>query len=599
MAGRRRKRPASETAVRFGSVRRARGGSFVSFAAARASILLVSFGFVTACSLPQRRAPFPPRPPVVPVSYARLLAAEAAPQNWFTYSGNYRSERFTRLDRITKENVAQLRPVWTYEAESPGRLSATPLVADGVMVLTEPPSTVVALDARTGRRYWRHDPAVAEGTRNIGFPRTNRGVAVLGDSVFFGTLDARVLALDARDGAVRWSVRLGDNRAGYSITAAPLAMDGKIIVGMSGGEAGARGFLDAYDAGTGERLWRFWTVPSPDEPGGETWEGDSWKTGGGATWLTGSYDPELGLLYWGTGNPAPEWNGDGRAGDNLHTCSLVAIEVETGALRWHFQFTPHDLHGWDANQIPVLVDADWEGAPRRLVALANRNGFLYVLDRETGEFLRATAFAKQTWAERIAENGRPVRVPGMEPTEEGALVWPGNDGATNWYSPAFDPDRGTLFVRVREEASRYFKGGEECRPGQSCLGGRLESLPREPTRTYGAVRAFDLVTGDRRWEYRQRVPTPFGILATATGLVFSGSDGGRVYALDADTGEVLWNRETEGGGGGGAPMSFAIDGEQFLTVAGGRFVTTYGLPGGTPGGEETGSGGAAPRPPAR
>ncbi len=510
---------------------------------------------------------------VAQIPYARLAGSDAEPDAWLTYSGNYRSERFSRLDRIHRGNVHRLRPAWIHQTGTGGRVEVTPLVADGVMYIAEPPSTIAALDARTGRRLWRHDPGVPDETLNIGFPRVNRGVALLDDSVFFGTLDAFVMALDRSTGDVRWRVPLGDNRIGVAITAAPLAVDGKVIVGMSGGEAGVRGFLDAYDAGTGERLWRFWAVPEPGEPGGDTWEGDAWKTGGGATWLTGSFDPELGLLYWGLGNPAPDWNGDLRPGDNLFTCSLVAIDVETGELRWHFQFTPHDTHDWDANQIPVLVDAEWEGSPRKLVILANRNAFYYVLDRETGQFLRATEYSRQTWAERIDENGRPVLIPGMDPSEEGTLVWPSLAGATNWYSPAFDPNRRLLFVPTREMASWYYKSDAEYEPGTPFLGGGERRVVDEET--FGAVRALAL-DGSLEWEFRQLTPAVSGVMATAGDLVFSGTQEGNIFALDADTGEALWDFHA-GGQVRAAPMSFALDGEQFISVAAGQSVFTFGL----------------------
>ncbi len=523
-------------------------------------------------------------PAAAQVSYSRLAASDDEPEHWLTYSGNYRSERFTRLEQITPGNVSRLRPAWIYQTGTAGRVEVTPLVVDGVMYLAEPPSTIAALDARTGRRLWRHDPVVPDETLNIGFPRTNRGVALLGDSVFFGTLDARLIALDRTAGDVRWTTQLADNAVGYAVTAAPLAVDGKVIVGISGGEAGVRGFLDAYDAETGERAWRWWAVPGEGEPGNDTWGGDSWKTGGGATWLTGSYDPELGLLYWGTGNPAPDWNGDSRPGDNLYTCSLVAIEVETGELRWHFQFTPHDTHDWDANQIPVLVDAVWEGSMRKLVVLANRNAFFYVLDRETGQFLRATQYAKQTWAEGIDENGRPVLVPGMDPSEEGTLVWPSLAGSTNWYSPAYDPDRQSLFVPTREMASIYFKSEAEYEPGTPFLGGGERRLGGEAA--YGAIRALDPLTGERKWEFEMLTPAVSGVLATATGLVISGTMEGNLFALDADSGEALWDFHA-GGEVRAAPMSFAIDGEQFLSVAAGQSVLTFGLApaGGTAPGE--------------
>ncbi len=513
-------------------------------------------------------------PAAAQTSYSDLVRADETPENWLTYSGNYRAERFTRLDGITRENVARLRPEWIYQTSGSGRVEVTPIVVGGVMYVAEPPSTIAALDARTGRRLWRHDPGVPDETLNIGFPRVNRGVAVLGDSVFFGTLDAFVVALDRTTGDVRWRVPMADNKLGYAITAAPLAVDGKVIVGMSGGEAGVRGFLDAYDAATGERVWRWYSVPGEGEPGNDTWGGDSWKTGGGATWLTGAFDPDLGLLYWGIGNPAPDWNGDSRPGDNLYTDSLVALDVNTGELRWHFQFTPHDVHDWDANQIPVLVDAEWDGAMRKLVILANRNAFYYVLDRETGQFLRAAQYSTQTWAERIDENGRPVRIPNTSPSEEGTLVWPSLAGSTNWYSPSYDPNRGLLYVPTREMASIYFKSEAEYAPGTPFLGGG-ERRP-DADETYGAVRALNAITGDLEWEFVQLTPAVSGVMSTATGVVVSGTLEGNVFALDADTGEALWDFYA-GGGIRAAPMSFAIDGEQFISVAAGQSVLTFGL----------------------
>src|SRR5947208_960645 len=304
---------------------------------------------------------------------------------WLTYSGSYRSERSSPLTQITRDNVGHLRPAWMYQPAGAGALEVTPIVADGVMyVTTGAPATVIALDLKSGRPLWEWSRPIADTVHNLGFPRVNRGVAILDGTVYVGTLDCYLVALDARSGVKRWEVHVADNASGHSITAAPLALDGKIVVGVSGGEAGIRGFLDAYDAKRGTRLWRFWTVPSRGEKGNDTWEGESWVHGGAPTWLTGSYDPALKLLYWGTGNPGPDWNGDARRGDNLFSCSLLAIDVESGALRWHFQFTPHDVHDWDANQIPVLVDAEIGGRPRSLVVTPNRNGFPYALAPRRG-----------------------------------------------------------------------------------------------------------------------------------------------------------------------------------------------------------------------
>ena len=390
-----------------------------------------------------------PTPAFTPVSYERLLNAEQEPGNWLMYSGNYSSQRFSGLDQVDTENADRLRIKWVYQLRDLDRAETTPLVVDGIMFVTESPSTVIALDARTGRVFWRYEYQLPEEV-HFCCGRNNRGVAILGDRLFMSTLDAHLVALDARTGNVVWDTEVADATQGYSKTGAPLIVKDKVITGVAGGEFGIRGFLDAYDPDTGERIWRFYTVPGEGEPGNDTWEGDAWKTGGAPTWMTGSYDPELDLLYWGTGNPGPDWNGEAREGDNLYSDSVVALDPDTGELAWYFQFTPHDVHDWDATQIPVLADVEFDGGPRKLMLWPNRNAWYYVLDRDRGEFLRATPFGTQTWAERIDENGRPVRVPGMFPSVEGTLVSPPIEGASNWWSPQLQPaHRATVRDGVR------------------------------------------------------------------------------------------------------------------------------------------------------
>jgi alcohol dehydrogenase (cytochrome c) len=508
------------------------------------------------------------------VSYQRLKDAGREPASWLTYSGSYDSHRFSALDRIDASNVGRLRPVWIYQTSGGGELETTPIVADGVMYITEPPATVTALDVKSGRSLWSWSRPMPKEILTLGFPRTNRGVAILGESVYVGTLDNHVVALDALTGAVRWDVQIAENSLGYAITAAPLAIDGKILVGISGGEAGVRGFLDALDASTGERLWRFWTIPGPGEPGHETWSGDAWKTGGGATWLTGSYDPDLDLVYWGIGNPAPDWNGDVRPGDNLYTCALLALEGKTGRLRWHFQFTPHDVHDWDANQIPVLVNGEIDGRPRKLVVMANRNAFYYALDRESGEFLLATQYSKQTWAREIDERGRPSVLPNTEPTEEGTLVWPSLQGATNWFSPSYSPKTGLLYVAVREMGSYYFKSDVEYKPGEYFMGGGERALDGDDAA--GAIRALEVATGKTVWSFRQHSPPWAGVLSTAGGLVFAGSGEGNVFALDAATGEPRWQFQT-GGEVRSNPIAFEVEGRDLVAIAAGKAILVFGL----------------------
>lgn len=541
-----------------------RGSARQISSAARAAVLAVLLGWTTS-SAPSLDAQVP---------YDRLLRADREPANWLTYSGDYRSHRFSRLDHISPENVAGLRPVWVYQTEN-SMIETTPIVVDGVMFVTEPPSTVTALDARTGRRLWTWSPTMPKDVLFLGFPPTNRGVAILDSTVYVGTLDAHLVALDARSGALRWDVVVADNRIGYAMTLAPLAIDGKVIVGVSGAEAGIRGFIDAYDAQNGDRLWRFWTVPAAGEPGSDTWGGDSWQTGGGSTWLTGSYDPDLGLIYWGIGNPAPDWNGDARLGDNLYTCSLVALHEDTGELAWYFQFTPHDTHDWDANQIPVLVDAEIDARTRRLVVMANRNAFYYVLDRVTGEYLRARPYARQTWAEGLDGRGRPIVLPGTEPTEEGTRVWPSLQGATNWFSPSYSPTTGLFFVAVREMAAVYYKSKAEYQPGAYFLGGGEQAQAGD--QASGAIRALGVTTGEAVWDFPLHSPPWAGVLSTAGGLVFGGSEEGNVFALDAMSGEPLWHFQT-GGPVRANPISYALDGAQHVAIAAGRGVFAFALP---------------------
>ena len=506
----------------------------------------------------------------VALGAASLLAQDG---QWPMYSGSYDSHRFSPLTQITAANVATLRPVWAYQPPGTGSIESTPIVAGGVMYVTSGPTMVAALDLRSGKPLWEWTRPIAASVLNLGFPRVNRGVAIRDGTIYVGTLDGYLVALDAKAGIERWSVHVGENPTGHAITAAPLVVDDKVIVGISGGEAGIRGFLDAYDAKSGKPLWRFWTVPSPGEPGSESWPGDSWVHGGGATWLTGSYDPALRLLYWGTGNPGPDWNGDTRKGDNLYTASLVAIDVDTGKPRWHFQFTPHDVHDWDANQIPLLVDAEVGGRPRALVVTANRNGFFYALDRRTGAFVYGTPYAKQTWAKGLDDKGRPIEIPGMEPSDKGTLVYPSLQGSTNWASPSYSPATGMVYVPVREMGSVYFKTPTEYRPGTYYTGGSEKRLDEE---SWGAVRAIDAKTGKKAWDFALPSPSWAGVMSTAGGLVFSGSNEGNFYALDAASGKPLWQFQT-GGAIRSGPMSFLVGDKQHVAVAGGHALFVFAL----------------------
>ena len=509
-----------------------------------------------------------------PVTSERLLKASEEPENWLMYSGQYNSQRHSRLTAIDKSNVDQLEVKWVKQLETLADVETTPLVVDGVMYLTQSPSNVFALDASTGSQFWSYEHRLPEKL-SLCCGRQNRGVAILGETLFLGTLDAKLIALDAKTGTVQWETQSADPNTGYSKTAAPLVIGDKVISGIAGGEYGIRGFLDAYDAETGELAWRFYTIPGEGEPHNDTWEDDSWKTGGAPTWITGAYDPELNLVYWGTGNPGPDWNGEAREGDNLYSDSVVALDADTGELRWHFQFTPHDVHDWDATQIPILIDIEFDGRPRKLMLFPNRNAFFYVLDRVTGEFLRGTPFAKQTWAERIDENGRPIRIPGMFPSEEGVLVYPSVNGAANWWSNTYSPRTELLYVVTYDGADTFFIGEDEYVPGEMFLGGAPERLV--PQETYASmIRALEPRTGDTRWEFPLQPKTQSGLLSTASDLVFGGSVDGYFYALDAVNGTELW-RMNVGGNVKAAPISYMVGTVQYVTVAAGNSILTFGL----------------------
>jgi alcohol dehydrogenase (cytochrome c) len=490
------------------------------------------------------------------VSGERLLRAASEPHNWLHYSGTYFSQRYSTLSQITPANVRNLELQWVFQAQSLEKFEATPLVVDGVMYVTQAPNDVVALDARTGRVFWVSEYRAAPDSRPC-CGRINRGVAILGDTLFMGTIDAHLIALDAKTGRPIWKTQVADHRLGYALAHAPLIVKDKVIVGTAGGEYGIRGFLAAYDARTGKELWRFYTIPGPGEPGHDTWPGDSWKSGGASVWVTGSYDPELNLTYWGIGNPGPDWNPDVRKGDNLYSDSVLALDADTGKLQWYFQFTPHDEWDWDSVQIPVLVDMEWQGQPRKLMLWANRNGFFYALDRTNGQFLLGKPFVKQTWAAGLDERGRPIKVPNMGPSREGTLVYPGVQGGTNWYSPSYSPRTGLFYVPTWDNYhTTFYKFPVEYQPGRRFLGGTprvpLPSVRRGPVKTwdeeagYGAVRALDPRTGEKKWDFKMSDVTDSGILTTATDLLFSGGREGYFYALDARRGEMLW-KATLGG----------------------------------------------------
>jgi alcohol dehydrogenase (cytochrome c) len=508
-----------------------------------------------------------------PVRYDEIQAADRNPKDWLTYSGSYDSRRFSPVNQITPANASGLRLLWMRQFDmSESSIETTPLVVDGYMFITLPPNRIEALDARTGVVIWKYERPLPDHL-SLCCGYVNRGLAVLGGMLFFGTLDAHLVALDLRTGQVSWDVEIADYKAGYSITSAPLALKNLVITGVAGGEFGIRGFIDARDALTGKEVWRFDTIPHPGQPGSETWSDNSHKTGGGPTWLTGSFDPEANLIFWPTGNPSPNFDGDARQGDNLYTNCVVALDADHGTLRWYFQFTPHDVFDWDSTEIPILLDLNIAGIQKRLLAHANRNGFYYLLDRDTGSFRLAQPFAKQTWANRIDAHGRPELNPSAHPTQQGTTIYPGVGGATNWQSPSYSPLTGLMYIPVLDWGGIFYSRHAEYHPGELFLGGSFQFFANESSQ--GAVRALDALSGNVRWEYRNSATNIGGLLSTGGGIVF-GSQDQNFFALDAKTGHELWHVGT-GGRTVAAPITFLCDGKQMVTIAAGHDILTFGL----------------------
>jgi len=500
----------------------------------------------------------------------RLLNSAKEPQNWLMYSGDYAGRRFSALDQVNTTNAPSLVAKWVYQTAATGKLETTPLVIDGILYATAQDDRAFALDARTGRPIWMFQHPVPADIRPC-CGHVNRGLAAVGNKVFLATLDAHVIALDSKTGNVVWDIVSADYKLGYSYTLAPLVVKNLVIVGVSGGEYGIRGFIDAYDADTGQRKWRFDTVPAPGQPGHDSWEADSWKIGGAPAWMTGTYDPATNQLFWPTGNPSPSNRGEGRAGDNLYSNSLLALDPDTGKLNWYFQFTKHDEHDWDATQVPILIDPDG----KRLIAQANRNGFFYILDRTTGKLLHADAYAHTTWSDSKDTEGRPAPNSQSSPTLEGRTVCPGALGATNWMSPTFSPGTNLFYVTAREQCDIFSTAPQPYEAGHAYYGSAY--FPSDKAEPYwGALRALDPQTGKLKWEFKHLSPTWSGVLSTAGGLVFTGDAEGNLIALDAVSGKPLWHFQM-GGAVYASPMTYSVDGKQYVAIAAGSAIYTFGL----------------------
>ncbi|HUQ92289.1 MAG TPA: PQQ-dependent dehydrogenase, methanol/ethanol family [Bryobacteraceae bacterium] len=489
--------------------------------------------------------------------------------NWLTYAGDYQGKRHSSLHQITPANAGSIVPKWVYHMPKATALRTNPLVYNGVMYVTNS-NEVRALDARTGRLIWDYKDTRSKKSD------VNRGTAILGDRIFFVTSDVYLVALDRRNGAVLWQKQYGRLEDGVYASLAPMVVKDKVLAGVSGGDSGMRGYVAAFSAATGEEAWRIYTVPAKGEPGSETW-GDYREYGGAATWLSGTFDPDTNTLYWPTGNPWPDFYGGDRKGDNLYTCSLLALDPDTGKKKWHFQFTPHDTHDWDAQAWPVVVDLPFKGRPRKLVLHANRNGYFYVLDRTTGEFLQATKLVDNLdWATGIDAKGRPMLVPGKDPTPGGNRVCPGVRGATNWMSPSFNPATGLLYVVTLEQCDIFTSSAKKPEPKKNFSGGGANPKPTDLGKFY--LRAFDPATGKRVWQHPMTGPAESwaGTVSTAGGVVFFGDDDGQLVGVDAKTGKHLWHFQM-GEGLTASPISYAVDGKQYVAIASATAIFSFGL----------------------
>jgi alcohol dehydrogenase (cytochrome c) len=497
--------------------------------------------------------------------------------NWISYNGDYSGRRYSRLNEITTSNVPQLQAQWVFHSQNTNWLETTPVVVNGLMFLAAS-NDAFALDARTGRIVWHHARRNSEGLIDDASRHLNRGVAVWHDRIYMETDNAHLLCLDARSGNQIWDVAYADWNKNYGATSAPLIVKDRVLVGTSGGDDGVRGFVAAYDALTGHLAWRFWTIPAPGDFGSDSWPGKAYLHGGGTTWMPGTYDPDLNLVFWGTSNPAPDFNDDVRPGDDLYTDCMLALDADTGKLSWYFQFTPHDLFDYDAVETPILVDTVYKGEPRQLLVQANRNGYLYVLDRTNGKFLSSVPFVeKLNWAKGIDEHGRPIRTE-IRPTPPGTRVCPGYSGATNWYSPSYNESTHTVYFLAREECETYFSQPTEAfREGKEYYSTGVKRIPGESAQKI--LLAYDLEKGAFAWKYPQNGHghSSGGTMTTAGSLVFFGDDAGTFEAVDAATGKPLWHFNT-GQDMSASPMTYAVEGKQYVAIAAGSDVFSFALP---------------------
>jgi alcohol dehydrogenase (cytochrome c) len=504
------------------------------------------------------------------------LVAQPPGANWLSYNGDLTGRRYSRLAQINPANVGQLRAQWVFHSSNSNRLEVTPVVVNGIMFVTSANDTY-ALDARTGRTIWHHAWPISAGLVDDASGHLSRGVAVWRSRVYRQTDNAHLLCLDARSGHLLWDVAYADWNKNYGATGAPLVINRKVIVGTSGGDDGVRGFVAAFDADSGKLIWRFWTIPAPGEFGSESWPGDLYLHGGGTTWMPGTYDPKTNTLFWGTSNPSPDFDGSVRPGDDLYTDCLLALDADTGKLKWHFQFTPHDLFDYDATETPILIDRVYQGKLRKLLVEANRNGFIYVLDRSSGQVLSAAPFVnKLTWATGVDAQGRPIRSD-LAPTPDGTRICPGYGGATNWFAPSYNESTHFVYFVALEECEIFSLKPQDFEEGKTYYSTGVKRIPGETSQKI--LLAYNLDTKSFAWKYPQvgNARSGAGTMTTAGGLVFFGDDAQSFEAVDARTGKPLWHFNT-GQDFSASPMSYAVQGKQYVAIAAGSDIFSFALP---------------------
>jgi len=498
--------------------------------------------------------------------------------DWPTYHGDVSGNRYSKLTQIDKNNVGRLAPRWIFPMPGANTIENTPLVVDGVMYVSQA-NECWALDAGTGRVIWRYRRDRTRGVSGNAAGGFNRGVAIAGDRLFMLTDNAHMIALGRFDGELLWESEMADWHQNYNGTSAPLTVGNLVISGTAGGDEGVRGFVAAWDQTTGKEVWRFWTVPLPGEPGSETWKGKEIDHRSGATWMTGTYDPQLDTVYWPVGNPGPDYDGSEREGDNLYTDSILALDAKTGKLKWYYQFTPHDVHDWDAQEPPVLVDTNWQGQPRRLLLQANRNGFFYVLDRTNGQLLLAKQFLKKlNWADGIGKDGRPILKDLPKDANGDTYVCPGFQGGANWYSTSFNPATGFYYFSALERCNNFSPRKGEWQAGRGYMGGSARPAPGESFEKF--LRAINIQTGEVAFDVPQITTAQTasaGVMSTASGLVFYGENSGSFMAVDAANGKILWQFPTNQVWKA-SPMTYMFDNKQYVAIAVGTDIVSFGLP---------------------